>query len=176
MSEDSESKDWLVWFGLPFLLMGLFCIGIVLSDGARLFRSARWVEVPARIIEVSRRRGNNMDTFSVRYEYEYNGRSFVGTRYRFFDGGTRGEWAGRFQCLEALRESGATVPAWVDPKRPEQAVLVRDFDATGVLLPAVLGLVFTGVGGRVMVPPFREWRRRRRGEICEAKTMEQIER
>lgn len=138
-----------------FLFAGVFAAGGALVLGAtvtglvRSLEARAWVPVEARIIssELESQPGGESTTYRIvlRYDYEFGGRPWQGDRYRFTRGSTNVGVKGMREVVAAHRP-GTRVTAWVDPKRPERAVIERDLDGVSWIgLP--FSIPFLLVGG-----------------------------
>jgi hypothetical protein len=140
----------LIFFGLPFLAVGL---GVMIWSGGMWWlytRSQSWDRVPATILTVEFRthRGDESTSYSVdcRYAYAVAGRAYEGTRVGLEGGGSSdGCHSRRYAILVRHRDSRTPFPAWVDPADPGQSLLFRELTTTLYILP-VFGLVFALAG------------------------------
>ncbi len=113
-------------------------------------RSRSWVTVPAIVeaagIQKTGTRGHSRVTAT--YRYVYDGREYTGTRVGLARGGDNfSSWTDRtYSRLAAAREGGEPVDCYVNPNRPEQAVLDRALRPGVLLLQLGLGLPFAAFG------------------------------
>jgi len=139
-------------FGLPFALVGVLALGWLLRDIWVVWQMSSWEEVPARILMVNldQKRGRKSDTYRLdcRYSYEWQGQSFVGTRfsaqkesdnqYSFYE-----KWERKLRTHQRSREP---FPCYVNPANPSESVLMRELRWWSVGFKAIFGLAFGGVG------------------------------
>ena len=79
----------------------------------------------------------------VEYEYKYQGVGYRGNRLRF---GQTVHWNRKqAEQIIALFQEGSTVPVFVDPSKPKDAVLIRG-TSMGNLAIAAAGLILAWVG------------------------------
>jgi hypothetical protein len=144
-----------VVFALAFGGGGLWAGLLPLADNLRMAWQVRdWQPVPATVLSgrLASKPGKSGPSLSVLAEYEY---VYAGTRYRGERVGLdtwskadnighwHNEWHGR---LEHARNSGEPIQAWVNPRRPGQAVLDRQLRWQLVLFRLPFAILFTGVG------------------------------
>jgi hypothetical protein len=135
-----------------FALIGLGALGWVGVTFARWNAMQSWVAVPATVLAVDllQHSGDDSTTYeaTATYRYEYQGQLFTGTRVGLREGADNiGNFhEGMHADLEAARERGTPVMAYVDPSEPANAVLNRELRPSVLTLQIVLGLVFAGVG------------------------------
>jgi hypothetical protein len=156
----------LVLFSLPFLLAGLFVMGLGLSSFVAYFRSAHWDPVPATVqsVDLKESRGSKGGrSYSVEcsYTYEYEGRVFRGTRvgleqYKSSDG----SHVRRYNELRDAQLNHQTVTALVNPLEPTEALLYREVTPTA-LMTIPFGFVFAAVGGGMGFGSLWSWRKSR---------------
>jgi hypothetical protein len=142
-------------FAIPFGGFG----GVAAWGIASMFSASRgaaeWVVVQARVdeaeLKVSRgSKGGSTYQATGKYSYSFGGRTYTGTRLGFdILGGSDniGDWqADMGAFLEEAKKSGKTIPVWVNPERPEEAVVDREVRWGLVLFMGVFAVVFGGVG------------------------------
>lgn len=153
-----SSSIGLMLFGLPFLGVGLYMGWAIITTIHECNQMRSWVETPAQVISASLEShtssGSNgsgsTTTYEVRarYSYVYDEKKYTSTRVSVHSGSDNigsfhQETAAR---LKAARKAGRTVPCYVNPKRPSQAILIRTPRIEYLLFEAVFLLVFGGVG------------------------------
>lgn len=108
--------------------------------------SRSWHEVPAKIIssEVTSRSGKNGRSYGidVTYEYTWQSKTYKSDCHDFLDFSSSGR-ADKEAVVRSL-PPGKTVPCWVNPKKPEEAVLFPGLSLAHFVL--LLPLVFFVVG------------------------------
>ena len=168
-SERNYSAGCLTLFALPFALCGFAVLYLAASSIWNWQQMQSWEPVTAEIlrIELEAHDGDDSTTYKVsaQYHYTYGGHSYLGERVAispFADN------VGDFQRelyarLRDARNRGEHVTAYVNPQRPDEAVLHREIRWMLTLLITVFGLLFAGVGVGLM---FRGYvgRRIKRGQ------------
>lgn len=165
---------------LALILLGVM---LLLGGGAGLFAgferarlgsaSESWVEVEGEIISsrVASSRGRSAASSRTEwryyarlgYRYEYEGRSYSGSKISYDDPPGGSDESGKREAEEFLSDfpRGATVSVYVDPENPEQSVLLRGTTGSGVWIPLAFGIVAFGVGGWMIWFGLRLRRKRR---------------
>ncbi len=111
-----------------------------------------WVETPARIqtAELVAHRGDDSTSYSlsVEYAYEYDGRTYTGTRAGLHGGSDNiGSYhQQKYEELSAYRDSGELFRCYVNPNHPAESILYRDprWELTGLM--GVFAVLFGLVG------------------------------
>jgi len=161
-----------IFFGLPFILAGL-AVGLFLYFPViGIWWSARgWEEVPCWIESAEKKasRGNKGSTThetQASYRYQYRGRTYRSEEVSL-SGGSDNIGDFQQQAYAQLRTyEGADRPfrCYVNPARPEQAVLFRDLRWGLLLLISIFPLIFPLVGGLIatagLIGTLQAWRRR----------------
>jgi hypothetical protein len=145
----------LVAVGLVFATAaGALAYGLVVRPASAVARARGWDADACTVLSVTvRRLSRNAYDLDLAYEWRRGDRSFRGGRFDFFGRALEEpqDWA---PVLERLRP-GQLVTCFVDPARPDQAVIDRDWKG-GVLMPAVVLSVFVltlvGVGYAAISP------------------------
>lgn len=139
-------------FALIFIVAGL-AAGAFFAKGWFDWLGARsWEPVQATLYSVELDENSSSDgtTYRVRAEYEYfwRGERFVATRVDLHPGADNlGDYHQRqYRRLNDALRAGQPVTAWVDPDRPERAVLDRDMRWGRLALGMIFPLAFGGVG------------------------------
>ncbi len=136
-------------FLFPFALVGIAttCSTIYLLHAS--IRALSWETVPATVDEVTLKRARKQaEKVTVRYRYQYRGGNHVGTRVWF---GIGSDNIGSFQQrmyddLSAAKERGQSVPCYVDPNDPTNAVLFRGIRWEMIAFLNLFSVVFGGIG------------------------------
>jgi hypothetical protein len=151
---DSKASGWgTTAFALCFVAVGaavlLFGLLPHLFDWARM---QRWQAVPATLVSASldTSRSSKSTTYGVSasYRYQVAGHTYQGQRVAISGGRDN---IGDFQqalghrLVSAYRE-GSTVPAWVNPDNPHEAVLDRSLRPGLQVFKLVFVVAFGGVG------------------------------
>lgn len=147
----------LVVFGLPFLAVGCFATYRTVALLWRWQEAKGWLEVEARITSVDLEIHTDDDGSTYQaacsYVYEFDGTQYESDRVGLERGGDSiGDWQQTtHERLKIAHEQSQPIPCYVDPARPERAVLFRD------LRPKLLGFwvgfaaVFTTAGLAMVV-------------------------
>lgn len=152
----------LTLFGLVFAVAGV-AIGTFYVNGVRdWWRTQSWVETPAWIETANLRelrsrdsKGHTTITWEAEatYRYEFNGRSYHSSQVTPSGGADN---FGSFQkdaYAELNAHAGRSDPfrCYVDPDKPENAVLYRQLRWPLLALMAIFPLIFPAAGGGIMV-------------------------
>lgn len=172
--DHKKTSFWvLALFALPFAAggLGMLVLGVLptLYDWGRM---RVWTPVPATLtsarLETSRGRKSTTYGVSANYRYQLAGRDYEGQRVAI---GSGHDNIGDFQQelgerLEAAQREGRTVPAWVNPSDPREAVLDRSLRAGLQLFKMLFVVVFGGVGVGML---YGAWRGRHGGASRQAR-------
>jgi hypothetical protein len=143
------------WFLLP-LFVGLWSLGGTIWLVADYIRMQSWQQVDATLIELEQRHGEsrrarNSRTLSIsaRYTYSYRGNDFVGQRVALHSGRDQiSSFQSRLYAeLVCAQAANRTVPCFVNPAQPSEAVLNRELVPLKMLFWIIFGLLFTFAGG-----------------------------
>ena len=153
-------------FGLFFLLGGLGAgYFSVLKPLGHSLITTQWQAVPVQLhnLELRTQHGDST-TYIVqgRYQYEFSGSVYQSERISVYSGydNVGDYWEQLYWRLQRQHETGQ-VTAWVNPDRPDEAVLDRSVRVPMLLFGGVFMLIFGGIGAGIMV---WSWRADRRGE------------
>jgi hypothetical protein len=159
----------LALFGLAFFLPGIFLSGLYFATFATWWSAQRWVEVPCWIESVDLKVTHDDSTTyktTATYHYIYQDRSYQGNRVAFSKGSDN---IGGFQKRihrelkqytapkprgaerETTRPGSKPFRCYVNPAKPEEAVLFRDLRWEMQAFYAVFALTFPAVGAGVML-------------------------
>lgn len=153
----------------PLILYLVFCLGIGLC-ALLLFRHWRtwrnidsWTPVPARVIETSGRYADGFmkrDTFRLHCKYQYQYGAATYTNSTIIPNGVqeRQQQLIWFNLLDAKRETGETIPCYVNPADPTYAVLARG-DTSGGLRILIFGCIGCGIALALLLIADKPWRR-----------------
>jgi hypothetical protein len=147
----------LFLFALPFAAVGVGMAWWSWRTVARYEAMQSWVEVPAIIQQADLKthhrvgkRGRRSTSYRTvaKYEYEFNGRRYVGDRVSFYGGSDN---LGSFQFnvhRELKRHLVQKKPfrCFVNPQRPSEAVLYRQLRWEVAAFQTVFATVFGSVG------------------------------
>jgi hypothetical protein len=136
-----------LFFFFFFALGSLFEVFIVREFG-RAVGQRSWKKVPCKIVTSEVQERDDSDepfAFTVRYEYEYGGRTYTGTAYKRSYSGS--EKYSQAQNLAQKYPTGLGTVCYVDAERPGRAILKRDSLLIGLLVFFPLIFVAIGAGG-----------------------------
>ncbi len=156
-----------VLFGLPFILAGLAVGAFLYFPAISSWWSSRsWVEVPCWIetAELKSSRGGKGGTTyhaEASYRYEFNRRSYQGDEVSFFSGSDNmGDFQKRaFQQLQSVKGKKRPFRCFVNPSKPEQAVLFRELRWGLLLLMSIFPTLFPLAGCLVSIGGWMQTRR-----------------
>ena len=153
------------------LLLGCVCLTagmaalwyLTLSPVIFHFSSGRWVETPATVISCelvsSRHSGRATSSFriAISYEYQYDGKTYVGDRYDAFQSRlfSNVDEAG-MQEIVRRHPVGTRIVCLVNPDEPSQALVDRSLPGAYYLI-AWFPLAVIAGGALVMIFGFREF-------------------
>jgi hypothetical protein len=171
-SVDPRSQPKNSWLGQPILLaLGgtLLVVASVLFwfGGARpildWFASLRWVEVPCKIDSASVVVDHKTEAIAflpeVRYRYKWNDQTFHGTRFAW-DTASYSSRESIEKWIEPFPAGKETV-CYVNPRVPEESVLLRAFPKPTVFVNCVMfffisvGLEIVGTLFCSLLPPWK---------------------
>ena len=123
-------------FCLAFLAVGCYALwGVCIKPLHDWNASRYWIPTPAVIVHsaLADSKSDTLYRIDIRYDYEFNGVSYQGTRYDFFssDNYTRQNSS----MLKAVTDNpvGKATTCLVNPARPEEAVLSRTLPYSQIL-------------------------------------------
>lgn len=143
-------------FGLPFLIAGLAMSAMYFKTLGTWWSAQSWVEVPCWIdrAELDSSRGSKSTTYKAEasYHYEYEGRRYQGEQVTTASGSDNISSFQKDAAAELKRHVRSRQPfrCYVNPQRPEQAVLYRDLRLGLVALIIAFPLIFPAVGAGIM--------------------------
>lgn len=138
-------------FGLVFLLAGLAFTGLIASEAWKVLETwTSWKEVSCEILTASASTDGDAESpyeFHVSYRYSFGGKSFTGRAFRTSGGGF--DEYRPVQLLLLHDPPGSRHSCWVDPIRPENAVLKRNSPLFALLI--FFPMIFVAIGATVLV-------------------------
>ncbi|QQL45305.1 DUF3592 domain-containing protein [Sulfuriroseicoccus oceanibius] len=143
----------LFLFGLPFLLAGLFVMGLGVKSLWIGLAAADWPETQATLqrVELETHHGDDSVSYEVvaEYSYRWDGREYTNDRVGLTTGGDNfGDWQQRtYRELDGALRAGETVPCYVDPENPGDALLKRELRPRALMFYFMFGGVFALIGG-----------------------------
>ncbi|SFV01752.1 DUF3592 domain-containing protein [Pseudoduganella namucuonensis] len=129
---------WLIMF-VPFLLIGVFLLGLAALKIAQHLDAQSWQPVRATLLErgiaVEQNAGGGdrpggASRVSGAFSYQWQGKRYESSRLSFFTAKTRAmgyapdDWDARLDAI--VGEPGGAFTAWVNPLDPAEAVALRD--------------------------------------------------
>lgn len=146
-------------FGLPFIVAGLAIGWFLYFPGISTWWSSRgWDEVPCWIenaeMTTSRsRKGGISHKVEARYRYQYRGRTFHSEEVSLTGGSDNiGDFQQKAHAqIRAFEGKDRPFRCYVNPAKPEQAVLFRDLRWGLLLLMSIFPMIFPLVGCLVSV-------------------------
>ncbi|HEY1049347.1 MAG TPA: DUF3592 domain-containing protein [Prosthecobacter sp.] len=155
-----------VLFGLPFLVAGLAIGWFLYFPAISSWWSARnWEQVPCWIekadMESSRSKNSTVYNTKARYRYIFDGRTYHSEEVSLLGGGS--DNVGDFQqkaYAQIRAHEGQERPfrCFVNPERPQQAVLFRDLRWGLMLMMSLFPMIFPLAGCLVSVGGFLQSR------------------
>ncbi len=165
-SRGSAGAGWfLLVFGIPFLAAGLFMAGLYFNVYRDWLAARSWVETPCRILsaELESESGTDSTTWraTARYSYTFNGENHESDQVGLSGGSDNiGDFHRRVHrelsrhAPQPEAEPGAPpLPpfrCFVNPARPEQAVLYRDLRLEMQAFLALFALLFPLAGAGIL--------------------------
>ena len=128
--DSDHSSVWNTALGVVCLLAGPFATYLMLDMTREWWHMRWWVQVDATLVRTDLivhrgARTRTTDTLAVKYNYAYKGRQYSGTRFGL--GQTLSRDEGPNVALARQLKPGQRLEAWVNPRDPADAVLLRDF-------------------------------------------------
>ncbi|MBF0409295.1 MAG: DUF3592 domain-containing protein [Candidatus Riflebacteria bacterium] len=167
---DKVSPFFLMLFGLPFLLVGLF---VFAWGGKMVWKyhiSGSWKKVPARVTQVEwheHRGSKGSRTYSVtgKFQYSFGNSTYIGTQITVEDGSSSeyNYWRGIYDEMKKSQKDGATIEVRVNPEDPDESIAFRYFNSTLIILP-IFGIVFSLAGAGVILSGFFQFGKNRQKE------------
>lgn len=139
-------------FAAVFFFAGLVPGFLALLNVYHVYETRNWVATPAAIIstELQTSRGDDSDTYLAiaEYHYQFNGRQYTGHRVGF---GKSSDNIGSFHQdayreLSRYKNRHQSFTAWVNPKKPGEAVLYKKIRWLLFAFQMLFMLVFSGAG------------------------------
>lgn len=156
-SKSAKGGVFLALFGLPFLLGGC-ATGFLAVRMIVQYRAAQsWAEVPAWIqtVELDSSSSDDGTTYRVEctYRYIFNGREYTGGRVGLATMSDNiGSWhADMHRRLKAAYQRERSVPCFVNPERPDEALLDRELRFGLLAFLLLFAAIFGGVGTLLIV-------------------------
>lgn len=147
----------LVLFGLAFLAGGLFAGVLPMIKTVYGWVQARdWEPVAARVLstELLIHRGETTTYRALaRYEYDYRGQRYGGTRIGLDSAGADniGTWHQDMHAKLRAAQGRNDLTVWVNPRAPTEAVIDREMRWPLLVFRVPFALLFTGIGIAALV-------------------------
>jgi hypothetical protein len=118
------------------LLFGVLALGLCLREMHVAGLSAHWRPIPGTVreVEITRDGENNNFHVEVHYRYRIDGQEFTASRLRWGPMPSFPNKPAAEQYLSRFR-TGHPVMVYVDPRRPERAVLLPGFHYASLIAP-----------------------------------------
>lgn len=155
----TRKHNWfMLLFALPFAGVGIGLLLFSIIPNLYEWQQMKsWPQVQAQLLEASLsvNRGDDSDTYqaTARYTYRYQMLDYTSERVAIMDGSDN---IGRFQQdlahqLQQAQRHQRSVPAWVNPNDPSDAVLNRELRWSMLGFKLIFVLVFGGIGIGLMI-------------------------
>ncbi|HEV8580811.1 MAG TPA: DUF3592 domain-containing protein [Thermoanaerobaculia bacterium] len=136
------------FFGL-FLLAGAGVSLFFLLPAVQVLKAKSWQATPCTVLtsQLQSHPGDDSTTYSVdvSYVYSFGGRAYRSSRYQFL-GGSSGGYAEKERIVRRLPPLTRTT-CYVNPEKPSEAVMNRDFSSEYAFGLVPLLFVAVGLGG-----------------------------
>ena len=120
----------LVFLALFLLFLGGCTALVAVYNVAEQRRTAKWVPVPAEVLHASLEQPRRGPKYAVaQYRYVYEGREYIGEQLGLLVRGhfDQGDWQDEMaHYLSDAKKNRRTVPVYVNPRDPEEAVVDRE--------------------------------------------------
>lgn len=160
-------------FAIPFGAVGVLATWAIAHMVVESHRASDWVIVQAKVDEAALKasRGSKGGTSYYAdgaYRYSVGGKEFVSTKLGFdLAGGADniGDWQPSMAAfLEEAKSTGKTIPVYVNPDNPAEAVVDRDVRWSMVFFFGLFGVLFGGVGVGALGAIVAVWRDKGKGK------------
>lgn len=133
--------------GIIFILGGLAFSPFMAQKLAEMLNVDSYQRVSATLDDVRLHPGRKggMD-LHVRYHYQWDGRTLEGRRVTPLTMVSKGDQEAWHDRLKASMDKQETVPAWVDPARPEQVMLDKTVSWSPIFFMSIFVLGFPAMG------------------------------
>jgi len=131
---NNKGYFFLMLFMIPFLGVGVWMGSMAVTTINKVEAAQSWTETPAEILSCvlkSHRGSKGGRSYCVtgQFAYTYNEKKYRSFQVTFYSYGNDniGNFHQRiFHQLESARLSKKTLPCWVNPNNPDEAVLIRE--------------------------------------------------
>ncbi len=138
----------LTVFGLPFLLAGLFVIGIGVQSIFTAAEISDWEVVDGRVKTLNR--GEDQASVYAEISYRWEGVDYTTSELNPYSMKEEGWESEMFSRLKRAKDMESIVPVLLNPDDPADAVLESDEGYFALIFPLMFGGIFALVGGGVM--------------------------
>ncbi|HOW71716.1 MAG TPA: DUF3592 domain-containing protein [Phycisphaerae bacterium] len=148
----SKKRRWgLSLFGLPFFAVGCVMAFLCARMIVQHYAALGWAETPAEIVSV-KMESDETDRVVCSYVYTFEGREYRGNRVGLIGGSDNiGKWQrASYERLKQAFDRQQPVVCYVDPHKPENALLDREIRWPMVLFFVGFMVVFGGFGGLML--------------------------
>jgi len=135
----------MLLFCAPFALVGVFMGFLIAQIFTDSMAMSNWAERPATVLQA----GGSSNKATVEFLYDYQGTAYQSTKLRRRNGSSDNigpfhkNWRKR---LLRLQKNGDSIPCYVNPDKPDEAVLYRGIRWEMVAFKSVFLSVFGGFG------------------------------
>jgi hypothetical protein len=143
----------LMLFALPFAAGGIWMGVWQAREFVAYLRMQSWVETPAKIVRAklechSSSDGGDTYEATAEYTYEYGGRRYACRRVSPFSGSDNisSFHQNAHRRLQEHQKSGRPLPCYVNPAKPDEAVLFRNLRGEMIGFQSMFVVLFGGVG------------------------------
>jgi len=145
------SSYFLVFFGIPFALVGIFLGVKSVRNFSDSYEMKNWQQVPAEIINVELITSTSDDTtthsINVVYQYQVSGNKYKGTRVNISGGGESGSYYPTlYKKVKSHKSSGETYRCFVNPNNPSESILNKNLRVVDFIIFPAISILFGGVG------------------------------
>lgn len=151
---EKELKRTVVALKFFFLVPGILMLSVGLFWAWQGMQAKEWHKVPGVIQNIEEKssssRGGIVTGVRVRYSYEYSGAVYEASRICF--GMTNIKVLEEFEYLSATNQ----VSVWVNPKEPDQSVLIPGINSSAIFL-IVFGSLVSSFALFVFRPKYAGW-------------------
>ena len=144
-------------FGLVFGTIGLAVLVLSVRDSLGRLATRHWMPTPCTIVESTVDDQDEQYQFNAVFEYHFSGRAYTSRQFTH-KGGLRSSRISDAQRLLDRYPPGASATGYVNPAAPDEALILRDLSAGGIILPVLFSLPFVLFGVGLV---FFAWRRDR---------------
>ncbi|MDD7986313.1 DUF3592 domain-containing protein [Lentisphaera marina] len=159
----------LAIFGLPFFAAGIFVIGLALKPVYQNHQAKEWLETPATLTQLKLDGRGDSVKVVAEYRYVFKGKEYTGDTVGFnmTTGNVSKYHQNLYAKLNKALDEGRTVPSYVNPSNPQEAVLDRKNRTRMLLFMIPFGSVFALIGGGIMFAGLFSSKARKKEKLLE---------